>query len=186
MKTEVADAHIRGIPMSDNTIQCRTRHGIWCEEHVLYKIYQSPFDFDATHRDVLCGPHRENIDRFLTTASQTTSTSLWRLTRRYSASLLTKPVSAPGWMPFWMRVFRSGNKEELRRVRCEVTSEKRKGEDGYRTKLEGPLFTLLTLDTTKISGPVLKLPIPWEEYGYPWARHLYHCTSICCLQCLVC
>lgn len=35
------------------------------KEHALDNIYSSPFCFDTTDRDVLCGPHRENIGSFL-------------------------------------------------------------------------------------------------------------------------
>ncbi|TWW61172.1 putative RNA-directed DNA polymerase from transposon BS [Takifugu flavidus] len=97
--------------------------------------------FDTTDWDVLCEPHGEDIDGLTTCITDYINFCVENIvpTRKVRCFLNNKPWVTPDLKALLnekKRVFRSGDKEELRRVQKELRRRIRRGKDSYRRKLE--------------------------------------------------
>ncbi|TWW76585.1 hypothetical protein D4764_13G0012470 [Takifugu flavidus] len=97
--------------------------------------------FDTTDWDVLCEPHREDIDGLTTCITDYINFCVENTvhTRKVRCFPNNKPWVTPDLKALLnekKRVFRSGDKEELRRVQKELRRGIRRGKDSYRRKLE--------------------------------------------------
>ena len=100
--------------------------------------------FETTDWDVLCSPHGEDIDAMTDCITDyikfcTENTVPTKKVRCFSNS---KPWVTPelkALLKEKRRVFRSGDKEELRRVQKELKKKIKEGKASYRTKMENLL-----------------------------------------------
>ncbi|TWW77710.1 hypothetical protein D4764_12G0011000 [Takifugu flavidus] len=137
--------------------------------------------FDTTDWDVLCEPHGEDIDGLTTCITDYINFCVENTvpTRKVRCFPNNKPWVTPDLKALLnekKRVFRSGDKEELRRVQKELRRGIRRGKDSYRRKrgerLKGSNAREVWRGLKTISGHTKDSGRAPESGGLDWANEL--------------